>query len=380
MGIGGMKNYSLAILAGDGIGPEVIGEAVKVVDKAGEEFGFSVKKTAFPFGAEYYLQHGKALPESAFKEMGGHDAMLLGAIGDPRVKPGPLEQEILLALRFHFDQYVNLRPATAFPGVPLPVALKKGERLDVVVVRENTEDLYMGLGGSGKGSYHARLAAKRGLYDFAGGVEVGLPESVESAFSIGMMTRGGVERITRYAFELAKKRGEKKVYVVSKANAVPHLYGFWDGVTRETAAKEFPEIEYAPVNVDAACYLMARQPAGWGVVLCPNLFGDIVSDLLSALAGGLGLAAAGNIGDGLSMFEPVHGSAPTIAGTGKANPLAAILSASLMLSHIGEEPAAKAVEEAVRAYLSSNKPQPVEQGGSAACGEVGALVCGFIKA
>lgn len=374
-----MKEYNFAAMAGDGIGPEVTAEAKKVVNTAASAYGFTTWWNDFPFGAEYYLKHGHSLPESAFAEMAGHDAMLLGAIGDPRVKPGPLEQEILLALRFHFDQYVNLRPAISFPGVPLPVALPDGVSIDAMVVRENTEDLYMGMGGKGTGEFSVPVSAARGLYDFRGTIEMDFRDDVEAAFSLGMMTRPGIERITRYAFRLARVRGENKVHVVSKANAVPHLYGFWDKITRETAGREFPDIIYTPVNVDAACYLMARDPSAWGVVLCPNLFGDIVSDLLSGLAGGLGLAAAGNIGDNLSMFEPVHGSAPSIAGTGQANPLATILSAALMLEHIGEKHAADATAQAVRSYLLSDHPKPIEQGGSATTAQVGDLVCTFIK-
>ncbi|MCC8191031.1 MAG: isocitrate/isopropylmalate dehydrogenase family protein [Planctomycetes bacterium] len=369
-----MQQYSLAVLAGDGIGPKVTAEARQTIDAAADRYGFVTTWHEFPFGAEYYLRHGVALPASALAEMADFHAMLLGAIGDPRVPPGPLEQEILLALRFHFDQYVNLRPALSFPGVPLPVPLPADTGIDAVVVRENTEDFYMGIGGAGSGRLADPISAVRGLYRCDGAIELGFPEGMEAAYSLGLMTRPAIERITRYACSLARQRGEATVHVVSKANAVPHLYGFWDRVVRETAAEEFPDLTLNPVNVDALCYLMARQPAGWGVVLCPNLFGDIVSDLLSALAGGLGLAAAGNIGDGLSMFEPVHGSAPTIAGTGRANPLAAILSGALLLDHLGQREAARAVENAVRHYLTSGQPQPVEQGGTATVTEVGAMV------
>ena len=369
-----MKTYDLGILAGDGIGPEVTGEAKKCVEAAADKHGFAATWKEYPFGAEYYLQHGEALPRMALDEMAGHNAMLLGAIGDPRVPPGPLEQEILLTLRFHFDQYINLRPAQSFPGIPLPVALPDGERLDVVIVRENTEDLYMGLGGTGSGSCSHRLEAKRGLYALAGNLQLDVSGHLDYGFSLGLMTRPAVERVTRYAFNAARQRGEKKITIISKANAVPHLYGFWDKVTGELAKREFPDMDYATLNVDAACYLMARQPWGWGVVLCPNLFGDIVSDLMSGLAGGLGLAAAGNVGDGLSMFEPVHGSAPTLAGTGKANPLAAILSGAMMLRHLGEKAAATDMEQAVRSYLSGPNPKPIEQGGPATTTQVGDFI------
>lgn len=365
-----MAKYDVAVVAGDGIGPEVTGEARKVVDACGDRFGFSVCWQDFPFGAEYYLANGVALPGSAFSELAQYDAMLLGAIGDPRVPPGPLEQEILLALRFHFDQYVNLRPALSYPGVSLPVAIPGGGKIDAVVVRENTEDLYMGIGGAGSGRISAPVSVSRGLYNFSGSIDMEFPGSVDAAFSLGVMTRRGVERIARFAFDLAARRGEKKVTVVSKANAVPHLYGFWDRVTREVAA-EYKAIEYVGVNVDAICYLLVREPAGWGVVLCPNLFGDIVSDLFSGLAGGLGLAAAGNIGEGLSMFESVHGSAPALRGTGEANPLAAILSAGMLLDYLGEVDAAEALDGAVRGYLVGGESLPVEQGGCATTVEVG---------
>ncbi|MDR1612833.1 MAG: isocitrate/isopropylmalate dehydrogenase family protein [Planctomycetota bacterium] len=369
-----MTILDVATIPGDGIGPEVTAEAVKVVDTAAEKFGFAVKWTEFPFGAGYYLKHGRGLPESAFRDLADFKALLLGAVGDPRVGPGPLEREILLALRFHFDQYVNLRPALSFPGVPTPAPFPPGEALNAVIVRENTEDLYMGLGGSGEGSFRIELVADRGLYSLKGAVDLHFSPPVAAGFSIGLMSRPGIERIAGYAFALARRRGEKTVHAVSKANAVPHLYGFWDQCVRETAARDYPDLELKFVNVDAVCYLMARRPPGWGVVLCPNLFGDIVSDLMSALAGGIGLAAAGNIGEGLSMFEPVHGSAPDIAGTGGANPLAAILSAGMMLEHIGEKEASAAVENAVRAYLASDGGKPIELGGDAVTARVGDAV------
>lgn len=373
-----MKNHTIAVLAGDGIGPEVTGQARRVMEAAATVYGLSLTWSELPYGAEYYLENRVGIPESGFTEIGHHDAMLLGAIGDPRIPPGPLEQEILLALRFHFDQYVNLRPSLSFPGIPLPVPLPSGERMDVLVVRENTEDLYMGLGGAGTGAYARDLRARRGLYDLRGRIELALPEGEESAFSVGLMTRRAIERVTRYACAKVRERGENVLTVVSKANAVPSLYGFWDSVTREVASA-CDGLSYRSLNVDAATYVMAREPAGWGVVLCPNLFGDIVSDLLSALAGGLGLAAAGNIGDGLSMFEPVHGSAPTIAGTGRANPLAAILSGAMLFRHLGEDAAATAVENAVRSYLSSGLPKPLEQGGDAVTEQVGGFISEILQ-
>ena len=357
-----MTKHLIAVLPGDGIGPEVVGEARKVCDAAAAAFGFELQWNEFPFGAAYYLENQVVLPDSALDDMAECEAMMLGAVGDPRVKPGPLEHGLLLALRFHFDQYMNLRPALSFPNVPTPVKLDDGRRLDTVVVRENTEDFYMGLGGRGRGCLETSLETMRGLYELSGHIGLRFMPDQEGAFSLGVMTRPAVARITRKAGELARERGEKVVQVATKSNAVPQLYGFWDEMVKATAASEFPDLEFRLVNVDALCYLLPRQPHDYGVLLCPNLFGDIVSDLLSALAGGLGLAASGNIGDGLSMFEPVHGSAPTIAGTGQANPLAAIVSGAMMLRHLGRSQAAEAVDRAVFDYLSG-PGKPLELGG-----------------
>ncbi|SHN64528.1 isocitrate/isopropylmalate dehydrogenase family protein [Desulfovibrio litoralis] len=376
-----MKQYNIAYLPGDGIGPEVSAEAHKVLAKVSSDYGFSLKWVEFPYGATHYLKTGELLSQSALTEMADCSAMMLGAVGDPKVKPGVLEQGILLALRFHFDQYINLRPAVSFPNVPLPIALPKGEQINCVVVRENTEDFYMGIGGRGRKNFQVPLHAKRALYDFNATLDVKLDQDIEMAIQLGAISRPGIERVTRFGCELAKKRGEKNVALVSKSNAVPHIYGFLDEVTKEVVAKEYPDLTLSVVNVDALCYHLARKPQGWGVMICPNLFGDIVSDLLAGLAGGLGVAAAGNIGDGLSMFEPIHGSAPDIAGTGKANPIAAILSAAMMLQHVGEDKAAAVIEDAVKAYLADAKlPQmPIEFGGSASCSNVGDMVLARIK-
>lgn len=372
-----MTKYIIATLPGDGIGPEVVSETRRVCDQAARIYGFELKWVDFPFGATYYLEHKVALPHSALDDLGACQAMLLGAVGDPRVKPGPLEQELLLALRFHFDQFLNLRPALSYPKVCGPVDFGGG-RLDTVVIRENTEDFYMGLGGKGLGSIEQKLGTKRGLYELSGQVSLKLSPEREVAFSLGIMTRPAIERITRKAGEKAQARGESTVHMATKSNAVPSLYGFWDEITTQTMANEFSDLTLLPVNVDALCYLLPRQPLDYGVILCPNLFGDIVSDLLSALAGGLGLAASGNIGDGLSMFEPVHGSAPTIAGTGRANPLAAILSGALMLHHLNLTEAAQAVDQAVFDYLSG-QDKPFELGGQDDLVTVGCKVAALIK-
>lgn len=368
-----MKKYAIAVIAGDGIGPEVIGETRKVLGRAGDKFGFTLEWREFPYGAGHYLATGETLPEVAFEELEKCDAMLLGAIGDPAVKPGVLEHGILLALRFRFDQYINLRPALSFPRVPTPVPLR-GKRMDLVVVRENTEDLYMGIGAAaGGGALKLPVEVKRGCYELSGELNLRAEPGCPFAAQIAVSSRPAVERITRYACNLAKKRGEGAVTVVSKSNAVSALYGFFEETAAGVMAREYPELEYRMVNVDALCYHLARGPAGYGVLLCPNLFGDIISDLQAGLAGGLGTAAGGNIGDGLSMFEPVHGSAPDIAGSGRANPIAAILSGGLLLQHIGETAASAAVSGAVERFLeeAGERELPCEFGGEACFREVG---------
>ncbi|MDR3354835.1 MAG: isocitrate/isopropylmalate dehydrogenase family protein [Synergistaceae bacterium] len=366
------KRFSIAVLAGDGIGPEVISAARRAADAAASRDGASLEWVEYPFGASFYLRTNEILPDSALKEMSAHSAMMLGAIGDPAVKPGILERGILLKLRFEFDQYVNLRPAASLPNVPTPVPLN-GRRIDSVVVRENTEDLYIGLGDmSDAGCVDAPMDLKRAGYSATGRLSLRISPEMPFAAQVALNTKFAVERITRYACETARKRGEKVITVVSKSNAVPALYGFFEDTARETANREFPDIECKVANVDALCYHLVRSPAMYGVLLCPNLFGDIVSDLQAGLAGGMGTAAGGNIGDGLSMFEPVHGSAPDIAGTGRANPIAAVLSSVLMLRHIGLDKSAERVERAVSRYLESSRRQelPIEFGGDFTCGQI----------
>lgn len=376
-----MKKYKIAVIPGDGIGPEVIGETIKVLDRCGEKFSFSLEWEKFPYGAGHYLATGEVMPEEAMEHMSRCDAMLLGAIGDPRVKPGILEQGILLAFRFYFDQYVNLRPAFSLPKVNTPVDLK-GTKMDSVVVRENTEDLYMCIGGiTDSGELELPIEVSRGSYELKGSMSLKTDPAWPFAAQAAINSKPGVERITRYACELAKKRGEDTVTVVSKSNAVSALYGFFEESAKRVMAEEYPGLKYAMVNVDALCYHLVRNPAAYGVLLCPNLFGDIISDLQAGLAGGLGTAAGGNIGDGLSMFEPVHGSAPDIAGTGRANPVAAILSGALMLEHLGESEASKAVNSAVSKFLedSEEKDLPFEFGGKASFEEVGENIRKYIS-
>ena len=367
------KKFSIAVIPGDGIGPEVIKEAQKAVDAAAGLDGASFEWVRYPFGAAHYLKTGEILPKSAIDELGKHSAILLGAVGDPAVNPGILEHGILRALRFTFDQYVNLRPAMSLPNVPTPVPLGDG-KIDSVVIRENTEDLYMGLGAIAQnGELDMPIEVGRGKYSLRGNLSLSISSKVPFAAQVAVNSSTGAARITRYACETAVKRGEKRVTIVSKSNAAPALYGFFEDSAKKTIASEYPEIKGEVVNVDALCYHLARQPASYGVLLCPNLFGDIISDLQAGLAGGMGIAAGANIGDGLSMFEPVHGSAPDIAGTGKANPIAAILSGALMLRHLGLEKSASAIENAVSGYMtaSQKRERPFEFSGEASCAMAG---------
>ncbi|MDR3354715.1 MAG: isocitrate/isopropylmalate dehydrogenase family protein [Synergistaceae bacterium] len=370
------RKFSVAVIPGDGIGQEVIKEAQKAVDAAASLEGASFEWVGYPFGAAHYLKTGETLPKSAIDELKQHSAILLGAVGDPAVKPGILEHGILLALRFVFDQYVNLRPSMSLPNVPTPVPLGGG-KIDSVVVRENTEDLYMGLGAiAQEGELEATINLERGKYSLRGHLGLLISPHVPFAAQIALNSGGGVARITRYACETARKRGEKRVTIVSKSNAAPALYGFFEESAGKIISDEYPEITGEVVNVDALCYHLVRQPASYGVLLCPNLFGDIISDLQAGLAGGMGIAAGANIGEGLSMFEPVHGSAPDIAGTGKANPIAAILSGALMLRHLGLERSASAIENAVSGYMaaSQRRERPFEFSGEASCSMVGDAV------
>lgn len=373
------KKFSIAVIAGDGIGPEVIAEAKKTTDVAGEKYGLSFEWADYPFGAGHYLKTGEILPGRALSMFGEHDAMLMGAIGAPEVKPGILERGILLALRFLFDQYVNLRPARSLPNVPTPVDVGKG--MDSVVVRENTEDLYMGLGGvTSSGEMNLPLDLERGDYSLRGSLSLSTAPEMPFSAQVAINTRHGVARITRYACEAAKKRKENRVTIVTKANAAPYLYGFFEDIAKEVMDSEYKGMAYDTVNVDALCYHLVRSPQAYGVLLCPNLFGDIISDLQAGLAGGLGTAAGGNIGDGISMFEPVHGSAPDIAGTGKANPIAAILSSAMMLRHLELDEPAAAIEAAVSEYLEKTPKHdfPVEFGGNALCAHVGDAIAGIL--
>jgi 3-isopropylmalate dehydrogenase len=324
-----MATYRLAVIGGDGIGPEVTAEAEKVLAAAGRRFGFSLDTTHYDLGGHRYLTTGEVLPDAVLDELRGFDAILLGAIGTPDVPPGVLERGLLLKLRFAFDQYVNLRPVKLLPSVTSPVAGLTPERCDFVVIRENTEGPYAGAGGV--------------LYRDT-------PNEVATQESLN--TRHGVERVVRDAFARAAARAGR-LTLCHKTNVLTYAGNLWQRVVNDVAV-DYPQVSTDYVHVDAACLYLVTQPERFDVVVTDNLFGDIITDLGAAVQGGLGYAASGNIDPtrrAPSMFEPVHGSAPDIAGTGKASPVAAVLSAGMCLAHLGELEAARMVEDAVATVL-----------------------------
>jgi 3-isopropylmalate dehydrogenase len=319
-----MGSLRLAVIGGDGIGPEVTAEALKVLRAAAPDVTFAV--TDYDLGARRWHRTGETLPDTVLEEIRGHDAILLGAVGDPSVPSGVLERGLLLRLRFELDHYVNLRPVRLYPGVASPLAKGSPETNDMVVVREGTEGPYTGAGGF---------------------MRRGTPEELATQESLN--TRFGVERVARYAFEQAMARPRKKLTLVHKTNVLTFAGDLWQR-TVDSLAKEYPEVSVDYQHVDAASMFFVTQPERFDVIVTDNLFGDILTDLGAAVAGGIGLAASGNINPARtypSMFEPVHGSAPDIAGQSKADPTAAILSAALLCSHLGLAGEAAKIEQAV---------------------------------
>jgi 3-isopropylmalate dehydrogenase len=319
-----MGSLRLAVVGGDGIGPEVTAEALKVLRAAAPDVTFAV--TDYDLGARRWHRTGETLPDTVLEEIRGHDAILLGAVGDPSVPSGVLERGLLLRLRFELDHYVNLRPVRLYPGVASPLAKGSPETIDMVVVREGTEGPYTGAGGF---------------------MRRGTPEEIATQESLN--TRFGVERVSRYAFEQAMARPRKKLTLVHKTNVLTFAGDLWQR-TVDSLAKEYPEVSVDYQHVDAASMFFVTQPERFDVIVTDNLFGDILTDLGAAVAGGIGLAASGNINPTRkypSMFEPVHGSAPDIAGQSKADPTAAILSAALLCSHLGLPGEAAKIEQAV---------------------------------
>ncbi len=363
--------YKIASIPGDGIGPEIVAEGRKVLDRVSELENFEIDWIDFPLGADHYLETGELVSEDTFKELEKSDAIYLGALGDPRCEPGVLEKGILLALRFHFDQYINLRPIRLLEGVWCPLRGKGPEHINFDVVRENTEDFYVGIGNRAKiGKNKQELEVLRSLYSVKFGLDIDVDGS-EIAYQIGVLSEKGAERVIRYAFELAKKKGKTRVTAVDKANVLSYVYNFWRGIV-ERISREYPNIEHEFNFVDAITMWFVKNPEWFQVVVTPNMFGDIITDLGAMIQGGLGLAPGGNINpDGISMFEPIHGSAPKYKGMNRANPIATIWAGAMMLDEIGEEEAAKRIVRAIEDVIKEGKVRTKDLGGKATCSDMG---------
>lgn len=371
--------HRIAVIQGDGIGAEVIREGRKVLEAAAEATpGLGFEFVDFPYGAEHYLKTGELITDGALEELSKYKSIYLGALGDPRVRTGLLEQGILLKLRFHFDQYINLRPIKLYPNVPCPLVGKGPEHVDFHVVRENTEDFYVAVGGRAKGRTKAEHEIKRTIYRAKFGLDIDVDRD-EIAYQLGIISRKGAERAIKYAFELARRKGKKRLTSVDKANVLTHVYSLWREVFQQVA-KGYPEIETEFAFVDAVAMWFVKNPEWYQVVVTPNMFGDIITDLGAIIQGGLGLAPGGNINpEGVSMFEPIHGSAPKHAGKNVANPLATILAGQMMLEHLGEQKAADLVERAVEGVLRDGKVKTYDLGGKSKTSEMGDAVAAKLK-
>lgn len=354
-----MDVYKIAVIAGDGIGPEVINEGVKVLKKvAGIAGDFSFEFTYFPWGCEYYLEHGKMLPDDGLEQLMKFDAVYLGAVGYPGVPDHISLRELLLKIRKQFDQYVNVRPVKLLQGAPCPLKDVTRDQIDMIVIRENSEGEY-----SGAGDWLFK----------------GKPEEV--VLQTGVFSRKGTERIIRYAYELARKTG-RTLTSISKANALNYSMVFWDQVFEEIGI-EYPEVETNSYLVDAASMFFVKQPERFQIVVTSNLFGDIITDLGAAIAGGMGLAAGANLNPERiypSMFEPIHGSAPDIAHQGIANPLAAIWSASQILDFFGHEEWGAKVLDVIERVMVDKRALTPDMGGEASTEEVGDEVVALLAA
>ena len=351
------RTYRIALIPGDGTGPEVLAEGRKVLEALSHQRGFALDWHPYDLGGERYLKTGETLPESVLKELRDVDAIYLGAIGHPGVKSGILEQGILLKLRFELDQYINLRPVKLYPGVWTPLRDKTPEQIDFVVVRENTEGLYAGVGGF---------------------LRKGTPEEV--ALQTSVNTRRGVERCIRFAFEFTRKRARaKKLTLCGKTNVLTYAHDLWQRTFNEVGA-QYGDIQTDYAHVDACCMWMVKNPEWFDVIVTDNMFGDIITDLGAMIQGGMGIAAGGNLNpEGVSMFEPIGGSAPKYAGQGVINPLAAICAGGMMLESLGEVPAAQALEQAVM-QVTAGKLKSLAAGKMGhSTSEVGDLVVKALK-
>jgi len=318
--------HRIAVVAGDGTGPEVVAEGLKVLGAAAKLCGFEYETVEYDFGGDRYLRTGEVLPDGAVDELRGFDVIYLGAIGHPQVAPGILEKGILLRLRFELDQYINLRPVKLYPGVYTPLRDKGPAEIDFVVVRENTEGLYAGTGGF---------------------LKQGTPDEVAIQTSIN--TRKGVERCLRFAFDYTRKRGKRKTLTLcGKTNVLTYAMNLWERTFHEVGEADYPDVKRDYAHVDATCMWMVKNPEWFDVIVTDNMFGDIITDLGAMIQGGMGVAAGGNLNpEGVSMFEPIGGSAPKYTGKNVINPIAAVAACQMMLETLGEEKAAAMIEAAI---------------------------------
>ena len=355
------KELRLAVIPGDGTGPEVTAEALKVLRAISELESFTFEMEELPYGGEYYLRTGEVLPEGAIDHLRSFDAIFLGAVGHPDVPPGTLEKGLLLEIRFQLDQYINLRPVKLYPGVETPLAGKQPEDIDFVVVRENTEDLYCGVGGF---------------------LRKGTPDEV--AMQTAVYTRKGCERCIRWAFEYTRRRNNpkgKRLTLVAKTNVLTFGHDLWDRTFREIA-EEYPDVEADYNHVDACCMWMVKNPEYYDVIVTTNMFGDIITDLGAMIQGGMGVAAGGNINPqpgGCSMFEPMGGSAPKYTGQGVINPIAAISAMSMLLEHTGHQAAGRRIWQAVQTVTGTKMKSQAAGKMGYSTSEVGDLVVDALR-
>jgi 3-isopropylmalate dehydrogenase len=352
------NTYKIAVLPGDGTGPEVVREGLKVLEAAQQKHGFKLNLEHYDLGGDRYLATGDILPDSVLEELRGFDAIYLGAIGHPDVQPGILEKGLLLRLRFELDQYINLRPVKLYPGVDCPLKDKGPEDIDFVVIRENTEGLYGGMGG----------------FQYKG-----TPQEVST--QIHLTTRFGAERAIRYAFDLTRKRDrEKQLHLVGKTNVLTFVHDTWWRAFNEVGDADYPDIRREYAHVDATCMWFVKNPEWFDVIVVENMFGDVITDLGAMIQGGMGIAAGGNINpEGVSMFEPIGGSAPKYTGQDVICPLAAIEAGRMMLELLGEDAAAAGIQDAVVSALSSGKITSLSAGKMGmSTSQVGDYVAGLV--